>query len=252
VKGNSRTVVSAVLPHGRRVAWLDQYLLRYEVDIVAFGEGEHHLYKAMGLKGDRLHRVRPAVVAASSPPTAASLPIPPGDVAILLLGPLTPEKGCRGAIWALDILRKVHTDLHLIIVGSGPDRARAEKFAAAIHSQSRMHFLGEVLDVRPYLEAADIFWAATLADCGRCGTLEAMAAGLPVVAARWPGLEEIVVAEETGLLVPPGDRASLARQTRRLVEDADLRGRLGEAGHRRAQELSIGALVEACGRIYAS
>jgi glycosyltransferase involved in cell wall biosynthesis len=250
--GHCRTFASAVLSPGRRAAWLDQFILRRAVEIIAFGEAENRLYSAIGLKDDRAHRVRPAVVVATCPTAPASLPIPPGHLALVLLGPLTPEKGCRDAVWALDILRKVRDDLHLIVVGEGPDRARTQKFAAAIHVLPWVRFIGNVPDVWPYLEAADMFWAPTLADCGRCGTLEAMAAGLPVVATRWPGLEEIVVEEETGLLVPPGDRAALARQARRLVDDASLRRRLGEAGRRRAEEHSIASLVEACARLYHS
>jgi glycosyltransferase involved in cell wall biosynthesis len=63
-----------------------------------------------------------------------------------------------------------------------------------------------------------------------------MATGRPVVASCLPGLEHLVVDRETGFLVPPGDKAVLARQTRILLDDADLRRRMGQAARRRAAE----------------
>jgi len=65
--------------------------------------------------------------------------------------------------------------------------------------------------------------------------LEAMAAGLPVVATSVGGVPELVLDEETGLLVPPGDAEALAAALRRVLEDAYLRRRLGSAGRERAQ-----------------
>ena len=55
---------------------------------------------------------------------------------------------------------------------------------------------------------------ASLADRGSIAALEAMAAARPVVASRWPGLAEVIAEGETGVLVPPGDQATLARETR--------------------------------------
>jgi glycosyltransferase involved in cell wall biosynthesis len=78
-----------------------------------------------------------------------------------------------------------------------------------------------------------------------------MRAGRPVVAARWPGLAEVVADGVTGHLVPADDKAALARQTRPLLDDAERRLRLGEAGRRRAADrFGVGALVEACVRLY--
>jgi glycosyltransferase involved in cell wall biosynthesis len=66
--------------------------------------------------------------------------------------------------------------------------------------------------------------------------LEAMAASLPVVATAVGGVSEVVVAEETGLLVRAGDPDALAAALRRLAEDPDLRRRMGDAGRRRVEE----------------
>src|SRR5437764_855853 len=79
--------------------------------------------------------------------------------------------------------------------------------------------------------------------CGEQVAAEALAAGVSVVASRLPGLAEVV--GEAGLLVPPGDRIELAKQTRTLLDDDGLRRRLGQAGRRRAAErFGVAALVQ--------
>jgi glycosyltransferase involved in cell wall biosynthesis len=243
-------VASAVLPPRGLPGRLDRFLLRRGVDIIALGGAEQHRYAALGLAAGRIQCLRPAVVPGKVE-KAVDLPIPARDVVLLVVGPLTAEKSPHTAVWALDILRKVYPHLHLVVAGSGPDRARAEEFARNIRALAWVHFVGEVPSVWPLLERADIVWAPALAECGRCSVLEAMAAGRPVVASRWPGLAEIVIDEATGFLVPPGDKAALARQTRRLIEDADLRRRLGEAGRRRAlEEFTVEAMVRDAAGVY--
>jgi glycosyltransferase involved in cell wall biosynthesis len=250
VRAGGQVVTSGLLPAAGRPGWIDRFLLRRAIEVIALGTGEHQRYLECGVPAERLHRVQPAVAggAASKP---AELPISPGELVLLLVGPLTREKGCHEAVWALDILRKVHPHLHLVVVGSGAEQARVEEFARQIHVAPWVHFLGEVPDVGPILARADIVWAPTLADCGRCAVLEAMAAGRPVVASRWPGLEGIVQEDVTGFLVRRGDKAALARQTCRVVEDAELRRRLGEAGRRLAvEEFSLEALVRDVALVY--
>jgi glycosyltransferase involved in cell wall biosynthesis len=78
-----------------------------------------------------------------------------------------------------------------------------------------------------------------------------MAAGKPVVAARQPVLADIVVDGQTGFLVPPADQAALARQTRVLLDDADLRRRMGEAGQQRVMaSFSAAAMVKRFADLY--
>jgi glycosyltransferase involved in cell wall biosynthesis len=81
--------------------------------------------------------------------------------------------------------------------------------------------------------------------------LEAMALGKAVVASRFPRSEELITDGETGLLVQAEDKAQLARQTQKLLTDAGLRERLGEAARRRAEERHRPEeLAETCVRLY--
>jgi glycosyltransferase involved in cell wall biosynthesis len=152
------------------------------------------------------------------------------------VGPLEPSKGLRDAIWAFDILHFVFDDLHLLIIGVGPEAPRLREFAQIARVAGRVHFLGRRADLRTLMAHAEIVWVPSRADRGLNVSLEAMAAGKPVVASRWPMLAETVIDGETGVLVARGDKGALARETRLLLDDAERRTRLGNAGRRRAEE----------------
>jgi glycosyltransferase involved in cell wall biosynthesis len=87
---------------------------------------------------------------------------------------------------------------------------------------------------------ADLFVLPTLADCMPLAIIEAMACGLPVVATRQAAIPEQVIHDETGLLVPPGDPAALARAVGALVDDPGRRRAFGTAGRARAERLFDG------------
>jgi glycosyltransferase involved in cell wall biosynthesis len=96
-----------------------------------------------------------------------------------------------------------------------------------------VRFAGFRHDMPACLAAADIVALPSLHEGLGVAALEAMAAGRPVLASRVGGLGEVVVAEETGLLVPPGDADALAAALARLAGDPALRARLGAAGRAR-------------------
>ena len=123
-----------------------------------------------------------------------------------------------------------------VIVGEGPDRERLEDEIGRLGLAERVTLAGERSDVPELLAAADVFALASSSEGMPVSVLEAMAAGLPVVASRVGGLAEQVVEGETGVLVEPGDPEDLARALDRLVADIELRRRLGAAGRARAEQ----------------
>jgi glycosyltransferase involved in cell wall biosynthesis len=169
----------------------------------------------------------------------------------LCIGPVEAYKGFREAVWAMDILRHVDDNLHLVVAGTGSDRPRVMEFARAIGVTDHVHFVGPIADPGLLLGRADVVWVPSLADRGHGAALEAMAAGRPVVASRWPGLAQIVAEGETGHLVEPNNKAALARPTHALLEDAEARRRMGESGRRRvAEHFPPAGLALACARLY--
>jgi glycosyltransferase involved in cell wall biosynthesis len=117
-----------------------------------------------------------------------------------------------------------------LVVGDGPQ----ETFLQGIGG---VELLGERDDVPDLLARSDIFALSTLSEGMPISVLEAMAAGLPVVATAVGGIPEIVVDGETGVLVPPQDVGALAAALERLLVDTELRRRMGAAGRARAEQL---------------
>jgi len=128
------------------------------------------------------------------------------------------------------------TFAELVIVGDGPERERVEH-EVKMRSLGRLRLLGERDDVPDLLSDADVFVLASRSEGLPLSVVEAMAAGLPVVASDVGGLHELVRNGETGVLVPPGDPAALADALRPLLVDRELRRRLGSAGRERAKAL---------------
>ena len=134
----------------------------------------------------------------------------------------------------LDALELVEGDWRAALVGDGPGLADV---ADRVDSRGRMEVLGPRGDVSEVLARSDVFVLSSRSEGFPVSILEAMAAGLPVVATDVGGVAEAVVQDETGDLVPPGDPQALAEALERLVADPARRRRLGEAGRARAVHL---------------
>ena len=122
-----------------------------------------------------------------------------------------------------------------LLVGDGPDRPAVEAELRRVRLEDVVELAGERVDVASILADSDIFVLASRSEAFPLTVLEAMAAGLPVVAPDVGGLAELVVEGETGLLVAPGDPGALASAIAQLVRDPALRERFGAAGRERVE-----------------
>jgi glycosyltransferase involved in cell wall biosynthesis len=122
------------------------------------------------------------------------------------------------------------------LVGDGPERPAVEAEIRAAGLLEQVELTGERRDVPQLLEHADVFVLSSRSEGAPLSVLEAMAAGLPVVATAVGGVPELVDDGTTGLLVPPGDAPALAAALERLLGDAALRARMGAAGWERVRE----------------
>jgi L-malate glycosyltransferase len=123
----------------------------------------------------------------------------------------------------------------LVLIGDGPERPKVEAEARKLGVFDKVIFLGTRHDVAGLLGGADLFLLTSISEGIPLTVLEAMAAGLPVVATNVGGMAEIVT-NETGQLAPAGDDAALADAALRIAATPDLGRRMGEAGWTRVKQ----------------
>lgn len=142
---------------------------------------------------------------------------------------------------------------HLLLVGDGPLRDQLHCLATELDIAERVHFLGRRDDVPALLAASDIFALCSDTEGLSCSILEAMAAGLPVVATRVGGNSELVTDGSTGYLVEPDDVAAVQARLLALALDPARRQRFGRAAQQRiATQFSLDVMLEAYLRQYAA
>jgi glycosyltransferase involved in cell wall biosynthesis len=175
---------------------------------------------------------------------------PPDDVphdarVLLAVSRLTEQKGVDVAIRALT---ELPADTVLVVLGEGPERGGLERVARDLGVEQRVFLPGRVPDVASWLRRARVFIHPARWEGFGLGVLEAMLAGLPVVASNVSSLPELVVNDETGLLVPPDDSTAFARGIAAALE----RPELGAAGVARArQEFSVARMADLTAALYA-
>jgi glycosyltransferase involved in cell wall biosynthesis len=157
-----------------------------------------------------------------------ALGLNPRERVVLSVGRLSHEKGHECLIRAAAEWRG---RARLVIVGDGPERSALEKLARKLHCADSVVFAGMTPRVAPFYGIADVFALPPLSEGSPNVLLEAMSAGLPIVATHVGGVPEIAADGVNSLLVPPDDAQALACAATMLLEDRALAERLG----RRAQ-----------------
>ncbi len=252
-----RLIASSILEERSPLPrWARRWLVRPVDDVAVSFATEAQCYRELGLAEAQIHQIPRGVelgdvIAPGHETLCRFLGLAEGARLLMCAGPIEPHKGIQDAIWAFDILQYLGQNWHLVVIGNGSDRARLEEFARAIRAVARVHFLGPQSDVPALLAQAEVVWVPSRAVGGIQVALEAMAVGRPVIASRLPGLAEVVADGETGVLVPPGDKVALARQTRLLLGEDQLRTRMGTAGRERIRSrFSLAERVKQFARLY--
>jgi sugar transferase (PEP-CTERM/EpsH1 system associated) len=153
-----------------------------------------------------------------------------------LVARLHRQKGLGDLLTAVAWVRERVPDVRLLLIGEGELRDELEAQARALGLSGAVIFAGTRTDVAEIVAALDIFVLPSLWEGTSNAVLEAMAAGLPIVATAVGGTPEVVVDGVTGLLVPPRDPSALAGALVTLLHDADLRHRMGRAGRERVKQ----------------
>jgi glycosyltransferase involved in cell wall biosynthesis len=256
-----RLFASAPFQHGElasEASWVDRLWLGQAHRVCATGEAHAAKLRYAGVPPERIVVVRPTAAESGPAPAAGedvrqALGLAAGTPLVACIGPQERAAGFAEAVWGFNILAQCARDLHLVMIGMGPDRPRLEYYDYCVGT-SRVHFLpfpsGEPGRL---LSQVDVVWVPSLNDTGAQTVLEAMTVGRPVVVARSPELAEMVVEGQTGLLFPAGDKATLARTTLGLLRNPELLRRYGEAGRERARSaFALGDQVRRLAHLYES
>jgi glycosyltransferase involved in cell wall biosynthesis len=193
-----------------------------------------------GVERSRIHIQHNAVKPFVAPPveevdTAASALGIARESVVLCVGRLSREKGHKDLLEAVALLaeRQDLPEFRVVVVGEGPELESLQRAAKTLGVAERVILAGHRPDVRPYYAMASVLALPSHSEGSPNVVLEAMAAGIPVVATRVGGVPEIMEHERTGLIVPSRDPAAMADGIERLLRDPLLRTRLGTAGRER-------------------
>lgn len=222
--------------------------------LVAVSNAVRRHLVAQGIPDGRLTTVYNGIPALLPPAGAreevrAGLGAGEDTVLVGAVGRLRPEKGHCHLVAAMKHLARV--EAQLVLVGQGSEEPALRRQVAELGLKGRVHFAGHAPDVTPYLAAMDLYALPSLREGLSIATIEAMGAGLAVVASRTGGVPEVVDEGHTGVLVAPGDSKALAAALRELAVDPTRRQAMGQAGRQRVlQQFTEQRMVEQIEEVY--
>ncbi|HVB59363.1 MAG TPA: glycosyltransferase family 4 protein, partial [Candidatus Acidoferrales bacterium] len=240
--------------HGReswRKGWLKgsfvvDRLVGHTVDrMIAVSEANaRYLVKDKGLPAGKITVIYPGVRFERFNPSAAvpldlktRLGFDVNDPVLLVAGRLEPQKGHRVLIDALPLILREFPRVRLVCLSDGALRSKLEQRVAELGLQNSVRFTGYQPDLLPWLALADICVLPSYYEGLPVAVVEALASGKPMVATAVDGTPEVLTDGETGLLVPPGDSASLAKAIIQMLANPEQRASMARKGHERVLEL---------------
>ncbi len=237
--------------------WLDRKQIPRTARLVSNSHSVADFYRELGVPDGKLLVIPNGVALASRPApadrnrTLAEYNIPVGARIVGCVGRLAVQKRVRDVVWAMQVLKQLADNVYLLVVGDGPERARLERLAEHMGCDNLVRFVGHRNDAPRLIACLDVLWLASDFEGMSNSILEAMAAGVPVVATDIPPNRELVVDGQTGYLVKVGDSTGLAQFADRILADHALAERLGAAARERvAGNFSIEQMVDAHCRLY--
>jgi len=218
-------------------------ILRSSTRVIAVSEAVAAHLRHLGAAADRVRVVTNGVDQDRFTPGARD----PHRRQVVFVGRLIQNKGPADALAAFAALGR--PEARLTFVGDGPMRAELEREVARLGLGGAVCFTGHLDDVAPILGSADVLIRPSRTEGQSLAILEAMAAGVCVLATDIPANRELVDDGDSGLLAPVGDTRQLAAGLARLLDDGVLRDRLAAQGRQRARQHSWEVCARETGRV---
>jgi glycosyltransferase involved in cell wall biosynthesis len=218
--------------------------------VIAISQGIADVLAAEGVAAEKLRVVRSSVdpVPWQSPALrsafAREFDVPEEALLFGVVAQLIQRKGHRVLFDALERLPD-RDRVRVVCFGQGPLRDELEQHVRDRKLADIVRFAGFRTDLPRWVGALDVLVHPALAEGLGVSLLQASAAGVPIIACRAGGMPEAVADGISGIIVPPGDVTALAAALRMLIEDPDLRRRLGTQGRERIErEFSVYVMVD--------
>jgi glycosyltransferase involved in cell wall biosynthesis len=236
---------------------LDRWLARGTSRLVAVSRQVREFYEARGVGRGRWQVIHNGVAEAatrerSRPPALQEMGAAPEDPLVAFVGRLVPAKGPGVFLDAVAQAALRLPSLRAMVVGDGPLRGELQERAGRLGLHGRVWFAGLRHDVPELLAGVDALAFASEREGLSIAMLEAMAAGVPVVATAVGGTPELIESGVSGILVAPGQAAALADGIVSLVGSREQARRIGEAARARVREhFSLRRMLEDYEGVYA-
>jgi glycosyltransferase involved in cell wall biosynthesis len=222
----------AVSDHGRRLVGTMYRMDDSSIGVIANGATA----AAVSTDDDERRTRRLSVLAELALPADATL--------LLSIGRLHTQKGHNELVCAMAGVHAERSDVRLAIAGDGPERERLEKLVRALGLGDVVRLLGHRTDTERLMAAADLFVFPSHLEGTPFAMLEAMAQGLPVVAAAFGGAEEVLEDHHTGILVPVGSPDSLRAAIVGALADPSRLAEMAARGRGRVADFSQDTMIE--------
>jgi glycosyltransferase involved in cell wall biosynthesis len=238
--------------------WLDRKLAGRTAALVGNSESVAEFYRQQGIPADKITTVPngidvKAIDRSQRAAVLAELGLPTDARIVASIGRLAKQKRVDVLVWGMQLLRQLSPNVFHLIIGDGPERARLERLAEHFTCHDVTRFVGHRNDVAKLLSCIDILWLASEFEGQSNSVMEAMAAGLPVIASDIPANRELITNGKHGYLVRPGDSVAFAQYADRLLADSELAERLGQAARQRIiDDHSVEAMIQAYANLYES
>ena len=239
----------------RHARWISWGLYRHAKHVIAVSSAiRQRLIITDHVSPARITVVPNAVAPAASAPNVAppALPVELGGGPLVgVIARLQPEKGVAAFLRAAARVSSIFPEARFLVVGDGPLRQELSTLAERLGVRERVHFLGFQPDARQIIEYLDALVVPSVSEGTPLVVLEAMAAGVPVVASAVGGIPDQIRHGKEGLLIPPGDPVALGEALLKLLRDPANARFLGEASRKRAtSEFSYSTMMQRIEAVY--
>jgi glycosyltransferase involved in cell wall biosynthesis len=240
---------------GRLARLVSRFIYRRARRVIAVSSSiRGRLIGRDGVPPEKISVIPNAVIPAPDTSLDASGTLPDewyGEPLIGTVARLQPEKGVANFLKAAARASVSCPSARFLVVGDGPLREELLRLADRLGLRERVRFLGHRADARALIGLLDVIVVPSLTEGTPLIVLEAMAAGVPLVASAVGGIPDQVRHDGEGLVIPPNDTAALGDALLELLQDPDRARSLGEAGRRRADsEFAHAAMVRKIETVY--